>query len=418
MNIAEILGGHGGKTGSSTGKTPMQDPGEEGGGNFADAFAASQAETAEPLVEPEVAFVGDPEDQVATPMLHAGAQAEPVNPDILPAAQVAALTDPAAQMPATGSASVTAQSGSAHQAEPVVQTGMEQQTALVIGRPGLPLLERIKEGGFPERQSSNTASQGLIANATASKLSVAVASTGITTATSVTRDPEPFQPETEAVSLRNESPRGTIPSGTVSKTVGAAAQATQATSASALASSLVPNPFAAVNSEQMLALFGEQADIQLTSVHDPRLPGGQSISQGLTSVVSAPQKAIAHQITAALSKPHDGSIQIRLDPPELGRISLQLTPSDGGMIASVSADRPEVLDLMRRHESLLNSELEDAGYSDLSFEFAEQEAGDAESENTESEGRHLVLAESEHDAESTNTAARPSHDGQSLDIRL
>lgn len=52
----------------------------------------------------------------------------------------------------------------------------------------------------------------------------------------------------------------------------------------------------------------------------------------------------------------EGPVEIALDPPELGRVRLSLVEINGAMTLSITAERPETADLMRRHLSLLTEE--------------------------------------------------------------
>lgn len=68
-------------------------------------------------------------------------------------------------------------------------------------------------------------------------------------------------------------------------------------------------------------------------------------------------------------------VEIRLDPPELGRVHLSFTVERDGIAALVSADRPEVVDLMRRHGDILQRDLTAAGYRNVTLDFARSETG-------------------------------------------
>ena len=158
--------------------------------------------------------------------------------------------------------------------------------------------------------------------------------------------------------------------------------------------------------------FDGQSDLRIASP-------STMIAQASTQI-SAPQKAIVHQVVAALSKPVEGAVQIRLDPPELGRIVLHITATDVGNMAVVSADKPEILDLMRRNENLLNAELETAGYSDLSFEFSQHSTPEDTDKEPETP---VLLAGAENassiDVQSENEPGQNIPVGQTtLDIRL
>jgi flagellar hook-length control protein FliK len=94
---------------------------------------------------------------------------------------------------------------------------------------------------------------------------------------------------------------------------------------------------------------------------------------GALSVEPGPHPAtrqVALQITRALDQDRT-EIRIRLDPPELGEVDIQLEFRDLRLSASVSAERPDTLELLQRDSRSLTRALREAGLeladSDLSF---------------------------------------------------
>ena len=81
-------------------------------------------------------------------------------------------------------------------------------------------------------------------------------------------------------------------------------------------------------------------------------------------------RSVTQQIFESIRLPMDGSIEIRLSPDELGRVKLSMVPGEAGLVVQLVAERPETLDLLRRHADLLAAELRDAGYSGLQFSFS------------------------------------------------
>lgn len=79
------------------------------------------------------------------------------------------------------------------------------------------------------------------------------------------------------------------------------------------------------------------------------------------------------QIAEALRAPSEGTVEIRLSPEELGRVRLSMTPGEAGLVVQLSAERPETLDLLRRHVELLAADLRDLGYTGLEFSFGREE---------------------------------------------
>lgn len=91
--------------------------------------------------------------------------------------------------------------------------------------------------------------------------------------------------------------------------------------------------------------------------HPPALPIAPPIAQ-----------QIARQI------PPEGAnragFEIALQPEELGRVTLKLSQEDGASTLLISAERPETLDLMRRHIAALEVELRANGHENLTLRFS------------------------------------------------
>ena len=75
------------------------------------------------------------------------------------------------------------------------------------------------------------------------------------------------------------------------------------------------------------------------------------------------------QVSSAILSSTDASFDIHLSPAELGKVRISLTPSDAGILVTVLADRPETLDLLRRHADLLAQDFREIGYENAAFSF-------------------------------------------------
>jgi len=84
------------------------------------------------------------------------------------------------------------------------------------------------------------------------------------------------------------------------------------------------------------------------------------------------------QIAEAARRLPDGPIEISLSPEELGRVRLSMNGADGAMTVQILAERPETLDMIRRHIDLLAADLKEAGFTSLTFAFAGGDGGGAE----------------------------------------
>lgn len=111
----------------------------------------------------------------------------------------------------------------------------------------------------------------------------------------------------------------------------------------------------------------------------PGVPAPPQDSAGSTGTVArhasasgdAPDpRAIAAQLGEAfVSSLPDGAVEISLRPEELGRVRMVLSPDAGSMTVTLTAERPETLDQMRRAIDTLAADLRDLGYAGLSFRF-------------------------------------------------
>ncbi|MCP5037090.1 MAG: flagellar hook-length control protein FliK [Rhodobacteraceae bacterium] len=89
---------------------------------------------------------------------------------------------------------------------------------------------------------------------------------------------------------------------------------------------------------------------------------------------------VAAQIAEIARPLPDRPVDLALNPEELGRIRLAFVIESGALSVLVHAERPETLDLLRRHIESLAQELRDIGYRDVSFGFGQ---GDG---NTDAQG--------------------------------
>jgi len=98
---------------------------------------------------------------------------------------------------------------------------------------------------------------------------------------------------------------------------------------------------------------------------------GPATAQGSPAhgVLNAPARAITPQIAAAVQASGERSVEIVLSPAELGKVRITLSPGEAGMAVSIVADRPETLDLLRRHANLLAQDFRELGYGGTEFSF-------------------------------------------------
>lgn len=150
----------------------------------------------------------------------------------------------------------------------------------------------------------------------------------------------------------------------------------------------------------------------------PRMDVMQTTSAPQTT---APHRAdlpvqVARQLADALQNAGQRPVDIALNPEELGRLRLALSTTEAGMAVQITAERPDTIELMRRHITELAQEFRQLGYADISFTFA---GGDARQEDgAMARPSHATEPQAEAGTESPveiNLSATPE---TGIDIRL
>ena len=117
-------------------------------------------------------------------------------------------------------------------------------------------------------------------------------------------------------------------------------------------------------------LASHVAEVSVKAVPEQALPGAAAPGSGAMPAPFAGQGAaipqhIAQHIAANLPKPisdlGNGTLELALDPPELGRVRMSLVEIGGTLTLSITADRPETAELMRRHMDILTQEFSRSG---------------------------------------------------------
>ncbi|PCJ73765.1 MAG: hypothetical protein COA53_11600 [Rhodobacteraceae bacterium] len=123
------------------------------------------------------------------------------------------------------------------------------------------------------------------------------------------------------------------------------------------------------------------------------------------------------QISSAISNTSKNTVEIRLDPPELGRVIISITQTDSGLSATVTSEKAETSDLLRRHAELLSRELAKSGFSEASLEFSHRDQQQNQPTFEEDKAQHSSVSPEHAEVASTIEMALQSQSG-SLDIRL
>ncbi len=125
-----------------------------------------------------------------------------------------------------------------------------------------------------------------------------------------------------------------------------------------------PGPLAAFSGE---FVDGRQAGAE-------RLPSAVPASGGAPGAEQALARHASLQVVAAAQGRPGDSVALTLSPEELGRVHLQFHGQNGSMTVSLTIERPETLDLMRRHIETLTQELRNIGYREVNIGFGQEGA--------------------------------------------
>jgi len=97
----------------------------------------------------------------------------------------------------------------------------------------------------------------------------------------------------------------------------------------------------------------------------------QQVATGLAEL----PRGVGLQLAEAASRFPDRPVELTLSPEELGRVRMTLSTVDGALTLSLSAERPETLELLRRHIDELARDFRALGYADVSFSFEDRPTG-------------------------------------------
>lgn len=90
---------------------------------------------------------------------------------------------------------------------------------------------------------------------------------------------------------------------------------------------------------------------------------------------------IIPKVSAAIIGKHAESVEIRLDPQELGKLIVTITQSETGTTATVTVEKVEVFDFVRRNADILAAELKKFGIDTDSLQFSHGNFADAHRHN-------------------------------------
>lgn len=92
---------------------------------------------------------------------------------------------------------------------------------------------------------------------------------------------------------------------------------------------------------------------------------------------------IAQQMAVAVADRPGQPTEISLNPQELGRVRMTMSAVDASITMTITAERPETSDLLRRNIETLTQEFRDLGYNDINFTFGRDNASEQQDTSRE-----------------------------------
>ena len=160
---------------------------------------------------------------------------------------------------------------------------------------------------------------------------------------------------------------------------------------------------------------------ELRSISDPLRFGPVSSSPGSATAQAADigQQLVARLVRAGPDGPRiPGQVDLTLNPAELGRVRLSMAPGEAGLVVTIHADRPETLDLMRRHSEELMQEFRQAGFERAELSFGGTGSGQARDEMPDEADLLEPDLSEEEGPIAVQAAAQELHLSDGLNLRL
>jgi flagellar hook-length control protein FliK len=173
--------------------------------------------------------------------------------------------------------------------------------------------------------------------------------------------------------------------------------------------------------DRMESPLRDPSDVEVTPLELKGADLPSARGDALTARMDLPRH-VAQQVADVARMMPDRPVELTLNPEELGRLRMTFTVDGGSMAVAVTAERPETMDLLRRHIDALAQELREIGYEDVRFDFAQggDARGDGSSSGTDTPSfADMDGASAQHLTDPPNAPARLSlGHGGGIDIRL
>ncbi len=97
-------------------------------------------------------------------------------------------------------------------------------------------------------------------------------------------------------------------------------------------------------------------------------------------------RSLAFQLQEAARGLGGQPVDVSLHPEELGRVRLSIAASELGVSLQILAERPETLDIMRRHAEMLAKELGEIGFASIDLAFGQGHAPQSDEQDASPDG--------------------------------
>ena len=170
--------------------------------------------------------------------------------------------------------------------------------------------------------------------------------------------------------------------------------------------------------EEALAQLGDGADLLQSHGLASSVRASAGVSMSPSSLPALPVPQVAAQLAGVLVRSPGTVTELALSPEELGHVRLRMEPDAANpdrMLILISVERPETLELFRRHAGELAEAIRSAGYSgaDIGFGQNGKEGSPEHRKEQSSAGPHLPFDETGH-----IEPIQMLPPGASLDLRL
>ena len=192
--------------------------------------------------------------------------------------------------------------------------------------------------------------------------------------------------------------------------------ADQTSKVDAPAAAFVQSGPEAVGTEQSMGSQGALAEVKAKEIGLHSGPLAPIFPPTITQAVPLTKDPILDQVRDAVQQNPGGPIEITLKPEELGRVRIQVIAADNGVNLSIVTDRPETMDLLRRHIDQLAQDYRQMGYDRISFSFAA--GGDQRGSEGQKYGQTQAWAQPESLANMPESPPPEQIASDGIDIRL